>query len=377
MKQYIEDSSLSARKSEIEVKVARVRAMLAKEHLDALFIAKAENFAWITAGGDSIITRYVEEGVISILITTDKCYAISNNIEEPRIRGEEKLDQLGFEILSQYWYEDKTAEYIKNIVGDKAWGADVPRAGALDANELIAHMQYSLLDNEIARYLYLGETFSRVLEEVLAEVRPGDVEREIVGRISNALCQYNIDTVLHLVAGDERIYKYRHCIPTDNKIDKYMMISCNARYKGLITKTTRFIHFGKPADALVKQYADTIEIENRMIEATQIGDDNIKPYEVAVESYGEFGYPDMWQVHHQGGPQGYTNGYYLITPDRHETIVENQCYCYNPSITGTKTEDAFIATKEGPVMITKPISFPSLKANVSGVSIERPGILIL
>ena len=371
------DSSVQGRKKEIEVKLARVRQMLDTQGLSALYIAKCEGFAWITAGADSIITRYVETGCISALITKDKCYAITNNIEYQRALDEEKLDQLGFEVLSQYWYENKTMDYIKEIVGDKPWGSDVPLPGAVDANQLISHMQYSLLDNEIARYLYMGETFSRVLEELLAEVRPGDVELDIVGRVNNALWKYNIDTVLYLVAGDERIYKYRHCIPTENKIKKYMMISCNARYKGLITKITRFVHFGKPDEAILKQYAQTIEIENRMIAATKIGTDNLAAYQAAVDSYEEMGYPEMWKVHHQGGPQGYTNGYYLITPEIHETVAENQCYCYNPSITGTKTEDAFIVTKDGPVMITKPISFPKMKAEINGAEIERPGILVI
>ena len=375
MKKYVMDNSIQGRKKEVDAKVARIRQMLDAENLYALYIAKCEGFAWLTAGADSIITRYVESGCMSALVTKDKCYIITNNIEYQRTLDEEKLDQLGFEVLNQYWYENKTMDYIKDIVGGKKWASDVAMPGAVDANQLISHMQYSLMDNEIARYLYMGETFSRVLEELLADVRPGDIELDIVGRINNALWKYGIDTVLYLVAGDERIYKYRHPIPTENKIKKYMMVSCNARYKGLITKITRFIHFGKADSSLLKQYADTVEIENRMIAATKIGADNLDAYKAAVDSYESMGYPEMWKMHHQGGPQGYTNGYYLITPDAHETVVENQCYCYNPSITGTKTEDAFIITKEGPVMITKPISFPALKAEINGVEVARPGIL--
>ena len=377
MKTYVMDNSIQARKQEVDTKLVRVRKMLDEKKLNALYIAKCEGFAWITAGADSIITRYVEAGCVSALITKDKCYAITNNIEYQRFLDEEKIDQLGFELLNQLWYENKTVSYIKDIVGDGPWASDVPMPGSVDGNQLISHMQYSLLDSEIARYLYMGEVFSRELEEVLAKVRPGDVELDIVGRINNALWKHNIDTVLYLVAGDERIYKYRHCIPTNNKIKKYMMVCCNARYKGLITKITRFIHFGKPENDLLKQYADTVEIENRMIAATKIGSDNLAAYQAAVDSYEEMGYPEMWKNHHQGGPQGYTNGYYLITPDMHETVVENQCYCFNPSITGTKTEDAFIVTKDGPVMITKPISFPKIKAEINGVEIERPDILVM
>ena len=85
----------------------------------------------------------------------------------------------------------------------------------------------------------------------------------------------------------------------------------------------------------------------------------------------------MWKVHHQGGPQGYSNGYYLVTEENHGIIQKNQCYCYNPSITGTKTEDGFIVTDEGPVMITKPVLFPKIQTEINGAVVERPGVLTL
>ncbi len=375
---YKEDSSIQGRVKEIEIKVERVRATLANKKWDALYIAKAEAFAWITAGGDSIITRYVENGVIGILITKNARYALTDSIEYPRVIDEEKLNELGFEVLSRPWYEDTTLDTITKIITkDGVLAADISIPGAHDASAEISKMQYSLLDNEIARYLHLGDVFSKCIEEVLCEVKPGDVEIDIVGRVNNAIWKHNIDAVLYLVAADERIYKYRHCIPTNKKVDKFLMICCNGRYKGLITKLTRFIHFGDIDENLLKQYNQTLEIENRMIKATTIGADNLDAFEVAKNSYEEFGYKDMWKVHHQGGPQGYTNGYYLITPNKHETVVENQCYCYNPSITGTKTEDAFIVTKDGPIMITEPKLFPKIKATIGNKEIVRPGIMVL
>ena len=378
-KVYKEDTSIAGRKAEIDIKVKRVTDALEKRGLDALYIGKQEAFAWITAGGDNIITRYVEDGVTAILITKDGArYAITNAIEYPRVLEEEKLDQLGFEVMTQPWYENHNAEYVRKIIGEKGtYASDVAMPGAEDANAMISEMQYSLVDNEIARYLWLGETYSAALESVLAEVRPGDMERDIVGRINNALWKLGIDTVLYLVAGDERIYKYRHCIPTENRIQKYMMVSCNARYKGLITKTTRFVHFGQPDEKLLKQYADTVEIENRMIAATKAGVDDLDVQNVGIAAYEELGYHEMWKVHHQGGPQGYSNGYYLVTKERHGIVQPNQCYCYNPSITGTKTEDAFIVSEDGPLMITKPITFPKMVSTVGGIQFERPGILVI
>ena len=138
------------------------------------------------------------------------------------------------------------------------------------------------MDNEIARYLHLGKTFSNTIESFMATIKPGDKEVEIAGRLGARMWEDGLDPVLFLIASDDRIYKYRHPIPTEKKLEKYLMISCNARYKGLITKITRMVHFGKvPAD-LQKQYEQTVAIENAM--AVTISDcrwqiDDLEPFD--------------------------------------------------------------------------------------------------
>ena len=60
------------------------------------------------------------------------------------------------------------------------------------------------------------------------------------------------------------------------------------------------------------------------------------------------------------------------TPD---VIQEHQGFAWNPSITGTKSEDTILATKKGPEMITHPILYPTISLTVGGVSFTRPAIL--
>ncbi len=44
-------------------------------------------------------------------------------------------------------------------------------------------------------------------------------------------------------------------------------------------------------------------------------------------------------------------------------------------MSGTKSEDGFIAQKEGFVFITKPVLFPTLKIQAEGINFVRPNIL--
>jgi hypothetical protein len=114
-----------------------------------------------------------------------------------------------------------------------------------------------------------------------------------------------------------------------------------------------------------------------MIEATKPGVDDLVPHMIGKKALEEFGYGDMYFRHAQGGPQSYYNRYYSTSEAIHGPVQLNQCYCYQPVIDGTKTEDAFIATENGPLMITKPVSFPKIVKTIHGTAITKPGMLVI
>jgi Xaa-Pro dipeptidase len=373
--QYMMDDTLLGRRAEIDEKVRQLRLDMAQKGWDAVYIRKSENFAWLTAGGDNIVTRYKEDGVCAILVTDSSRYFLCNNIETKRMVEEEKLTELGFEPITYSWYEDETLSHLRRLLGQRKLAADVPLPEAADANQVILNRQKILCANEIARYLHLGKTFSSVIEGFIPTVHTGDTEIAIAGGLAAAMWKEGLEPVLFLIASDQRIYDHRHPVPTGKKLEKYLMISCNARYKGLITKITRMAYFGKAPAELKIQYEKTAEIENLMADATKPGVDDLEILELSKKLYEKAGYPEMWRVHHQGGPQSYTNGFYLITPSSHEVVRLNQCYGYNPSITGTKTEDGFIVTEHGPMFITYPVTFPQLNSTICGVPYSRPGML--
>jgi Xaa-Pro dipeptidase len=378
-RKYIEDTTIKGRKEEIAIKVDRIKRLLESEKLDALYLTRQANFSWITAGSSNLVTICTEDGVASILVTKDgKKYALTNAVEEARMREEQLLEELGFEIISQAWYENRNVEFIKKIVGDMGKvGSDIHFDSTRMLQDKINPLRYSLTHNEICRYQYLGDYMSAALEKYVATVKPGMTEYEIAGGVAEALWPEQIDQVLFLVAADERVLKHRHAIPTMNKLKKHLMVSCNGRYKGLITTTTRMVYFGTPPKGLLDQYTKTAQIECRMISATRPGVDDLVPHLIGKKAYEEFGYGDMYYKHHQGGPQGYYNREYLVSELRHEKAMPNQCYCYNPVVSGTKTEDAFIAMEEGPLFITKPVSFPKLTITEGPYTMERPGLLVL
>ena len=54
-KVYMEDTSIAGRRAEIDIKVERIVRLLENEGLEALYLARQANFAWITAGGSGVV----------------------------------------------------------------------------------------------------------------------------------------------------------------------------------------------------------------------------------------------------------------------------------------------------------------------------------
>ena len=95
-----------------------------------------------------------------------------------------------------------------------------------------------------------------------------------------------------------------------------------------------------------------------------------------IAAYERAGYPEEWRKHHQGGPTGYQGRSYKGRPGVSGEVLEAQAYAWNPSITGTKSEDTIVATSAGPEIISPPAGWPLIEVDAGGIRLERPDILV-
>jgi len=363
------------RKEEISIKEKRVRELMKSLGLEAIVFKKQSNFSWFTGGSINMVPICTEMGFTTILVTEKGKYLISNRIESARNMEEENLKDLGFNLLEYEWFESKEYDFIKKIVPSLKVGCDVSIYSLKNIEPQIKEIRYSLTSAEIERYLWLGEKTSEAIESVLMEVELGQSEAEITGELAKRLWKSRIDPVGYQAAADERAYKYRHPIPTEKKTKKSLMLCVMARKWGLITTITRLLNFGEVSEKVRKQYRDNAYIECEMIAATNPGVKTNSIFNKACELYEELGYHNEWKLHHQGGAMGYDVRDYVCSSDSKEVVQENQVFCWNPSISGTKSEDAFITMKDGFKFITKPVLFPSLEIKVGDITFHRPDIL--
>jgi Xaa-Pro dipeptidase len=360
---------------EIKEKEKRVREFLQLKGLKALLLKRQANFSWMTCGGLNLVGITTELGATSLLITEDSKFVISNNIEAPRMIDEEGLGKQGFISKTFPWYEDQEVSVVRELVGESSFGSDVPFQNAMMVAEDVAKLRYSLTPEEQERYRWLGEKVSLALERTMIAARPGEKESEVVGRLCSEIWRDRIDPVTLMGAADDRVYRFRHSIPTERRVEKYLMVSICARKWGLIVSLTRFVYFGRLPKELREKYEANVFIDCTMMAHTRPGVPAKEVLNKAIDAYRENGYPEEWKLHHQGGPIGYTGRDYRVNFKTSDIIQENQAFTWNPSITGTKSEDTILATSKGVEMITHPILYPTLSMTVEGISFIRPAIL--
>jgi antitoxin VapB len=308
-----------------------------------------------------------------LLVTTDRQILITNNIEAPRMDKEEALTTQGWEFRVEPWYKagDVVAELTHNLI----IGADLSLPGATNLVDEISHLRANLTPEEGERFRSLGRLCAQAIESAARSVRPGQSEHAIAGLLSGEAEHRGVQATVNLIATDERIFDYRHPLPTAKKLVRYAMLVLCGRKQGLVCSVTRFVHFGRLSDEIRRKAEAVAHIDAAMIAATRPGRKLGEIFASAIDAYAQQGYADEWKLHHQGGPAGYEPREYIATPDSTEQVLAGQVYAWNPSISGTKSEDTVLVGESGNEILTHIPDWPVITVEVGGGALERPAIL--
>lgn len=365
------------RTQEVQIKRERVRVLLEEKDLDALYLKTQSNFSWLTAGGLNVVGIAMELGVSGLLLTHDHQFVICNNIEAPRMMREEKLGDQGYELHSFPWHSDREQDLVRELSGGGRVGADYHLPGTENIASAVARLRYSLLPAEVERYKEVGRLTSLAIEQTAQTIRPGDKECHVVGRLAERLWADRLDYITTFCAADERIAEFRHPVATEKQIARRVMLCVNARKWGLIISLTRFVQFEPVSDELRHVYDANVRIDCTLMANTIPGTPVVDAFNKGIEAYHALGFADEYELHHQGGAIGYAGRDYKVNFDTDEIVQQNQAFTWNPSITGSKSEDTMLATADGPLLLSVPIEFPVLELEVDGHMFRRPDILVM
>jgi len=338
---------------ELAEKRRRVRALLDTEGLGALLLTQESSVAWVTGGGATRVSMSGgADASASVLITQDAVYILTDAIEAPRIAAEEVPEQ-GVHMKVYPWEQDRAsnrAAIIKEIIGDGRMGTDGPVAGLESVRVLrdaVVRLRSSLLESEIARYRWLAQTTATALESAARTVRPGMTELQVAASYVGSLMASGIQVPVALVAADARIDRFRHPLPTEKIVQQHVLLIAGATRWGLNASASRAVCFGQLPDDLRRKQQGCARVDLAFIHATMPGAMAGEIFAAGAAAYADAGFPGEWQLHHQGGAAGYAGREWMITPGGTQIVQEGQPFAYNPSITGTKSEDTFVLRADG------------------------------
>jgi Xaa-Pro aminopeptidase len=254
-------------------------------------------------------------------------------------------------------------------------GADGAYPGTIDLSEELTALRINLLPAEHERFKQVSRGCALAMEYAIQRVEPGMTEYEIAAVLNQETQKRGILPIVNLIATDERIYNYRHPLPTDKVLERYaMLVLCGRKY-GLVCSLTRLVYFGTLPEELRRKSEAVATVDATFMAATQPGVTLSEVFHQAQRKYAEVGFAEEWQLHHQGGLAGYNPREAIVTPASQNTVASGQVYAWNPSITGTKSEDTILVKDDSFDILSEIDGWPMLTIEVAGQKIPRPMIL--
>lgn len=362
--------------SEISLKRAAVHALLDEHNLDGLLLVTPPSVSWITCGGDPVVDQTSPTGVAAVLCTREGEVLLTNTIEYARMMEEALPHPPGrAEVFA--WYEAMPPVAARLLGEGAVLGADLAMPGFVDVSHAVSTMRLILSPSEQERYRGVCRDAGLAVEAAARAVKPGMSELEIAGTIAAESYARGGTPIVVLVAVDERITRYRHPLPTSRRLEKHALLVLCARRHGLVASVTRSIYGGRIPDDLRRRHEACTYVDAAMLEATRDGVLAGDVFARCQEAYAAVGFQDEWLLHHQGGAAGYQSREWLAGPGGMEEIHEGMAFAWNPSITGTKSEDTVILGPEGVEIATATGAWPTTAVTASGTTFDRPDILEL
>ena len=351
-----------------------VRSWLVENNLDGVVISRRDQFSWLTSGGDNRVLHNSDLGFAHAVITAKNQYIVAHSMDAARILEEQVYGQ-GYELISLHWYDGDPREAALKLAGAHV-AADAPGLGVENVHSALSYLHTPLSEIDIERSNWLAEQVDQVLFDLARTVQPGESEEEVSRRLYADLVMRGIEPDVLIVASDERIFRYRHPLPTHKEINKYLLLHPAARRWGLHANISRSLHFGDPSQEIFQAYHAVATIEARIISMLKEGILFADIFTQQKIWYAQLGFADEWRNHFQGGPTGYV----VVDVGQNQTSASlqvNQAFDWFITVTGAKVEELILLTSAGVRIASYQSSWPGLNISTDSGTVIVPGLWVM
>lgn len=336
----------------------------------ALSITSQANFSWLLGGRGFIGTASVA-ACCTLVITPDAVHLLTENIEAQRLWDEQLHASQDIVIHPYPWH---TPAMKQTLLSQIAQGQTV--LNEEDLAQEIFQARTVLTSAEVANLREICQTTAHTLESVCHTLEKGMSEYQLVGRLSQAFWDNNLEPITILVGFDQRALSYRHPVPNGAILENYALIGVCTRRNGLIASVSRMVSLTRDPVMMERQqvsaYVDAVTCLSTVAGA------NLQDiFQKTKDAYAQKGYAGEWTFHHQGGLTGFAARECKATDDANCLVRNNQVYAFNPSVQGAKSENTILVTPNGPENLTHTGNYPYIKVELDGKTYLSEDILVL
>lgn len=343
--------------SQFNQRIQPLRDLMKEKGLESFVLRRNPNLAWAIAGRAHVPTT-IDMACFDLIITQDDATAITNVVEAPRLIAEELPSDVKVKAIK--WSEGRDPQLP---TGSKV-GCDQPGADRIDLGTEVEIIRASLIESDAKRFEEICVDAAVALGNAMKQVESADREIDVAGLITHSLWQADLEIAFLGVAGEDRVHKFRHPLPTDAAVGSRVSASICAKRKGLIASVTRIVTFGEVSQSMVDDYSSIFKVEAALLDATVVGKPFSDPINAAIAAYPAHGFDaDEWTKHHQGGPTGFLPRDWPANQGTTRLIAENQPIAWNPTGKGWKAEDTILATSSGVKLLSNDPDWPTFEVN--------------
>ncbi|HZZ80612.1 MAG TPA: hypothetical protein VFE62_19065 [Gemmataceae bacterium] len=361
------------RRTDVEIKQAKIAALLQETGCEGLLVTHPDNFAWLTGGGTP--RGILDDNALPALFyTADARWVLSSNADSQRIFDEE-IDGMGFQLKEWPCHLDRTALF-SDLCQGRNIASDGPFENCKDITPQLRLARREMTDYQVACYRMLGQTLSHALEATGRTLAAGESEREIAGQISHRLLHRGVQPLLISVTGDGRGRSYKQAAFTSAIVSQTCVMTVTARKYGLCARASRAISFGPPDVAFRKDHDCACKISATYVAGSW---PECVPRHILLTGQRIF---QLTGVEHEFylAPQGHLTGHAPVELNmsiQDEGLLQaRSVIVWCVAVGAAVSCDTFLISEDGPRTITSAENWPLKRIRIQGSEFVRPDVLV-
>lgn len=365
------------RRLEFQEKRARVASFLATHDLDAVWLTRWANYAWLTSGYFAYDVAPRTSGQVSCLATADALHIIIADTKDVAAFTQIATN-MGAQLHVFQQQDPRSLPALLNeLTGSMAIGTDSEQPGWRHVGKDIDRLRLVLTAAEQSRYRALCHDCTVVLQDAAYGVFPAQAEQEIAADIAQRCYAAGITPTALLVSADSGLRPHRHPPPGEHMVSKFAILVLAGTRGGLHAALTRLVAIDQLPSVIEDKYRAAAFLGAVCVDHALPGETLSDVIRAGMAAYHQNGYPADWRIRFRSDILDYHPREARSLVNVSQRLEPYQAVAWSASMNGLRCEDTYLVLPDCTDTLTRTDDWPVIEFKLDNAVHYRPDILRL